>query len=154
MTKVTIEGGQKWKEKDQVREILCDMIANEYQLEIIVRHKEEEKRILIAFSKGIWELWIEGYEENIEISDSCEVFLTKTREKNWPETYLESRLKYYAKELEKDWRQAPSEAIYDLLVVETQINKPESIVEINIHLPGRNGYIENDKTISSGRKDW
>lgn len=144
MTRIQITQADAFPERNQARNIICHLIAQECQLEIIAK----DRTAFVTFYKGEYTARIKELNETVVVSDApCVV-----DPKSVSDHFTQSRIDYHLEKKKDFSREVPALAIYDLLNIRAGIEVSETIT-ILIHQPGRNGLIEDDK-IKLYRKDW
>ena len=137
------------KSRPQAELLITAMVAYEYQFEVTTRSK---KRALVAFSKGIHRVWIEGDLEMVYIDDSGFV-----EDPDWlgdyaMEAFLEGEKKSWVKDFDDGYRNKVAQAIYRYLNQRLGL-ADEYLIKLIVHQPGRNGFVEGGEMILA-RKDW
>jgi len=134
-------------EERAISDIICNMIAKEYQFEIIT----SDGFALIAFHKGDWQIEVNN-EDHVFVSDGMFVQNALDRPLTLAEGFLTSLLeKHDTTSTEFDARKQPAEAIFKYLDFRLDFKK-QSEITIQVEQPGRNGFIKDGK-LTLGRKD-
>ena len=148
MTTILVQQSNKWKERNQARQIISDMIGREYQIEV----ETELGHYFIFFNKGNWQVFDKDTLEETEVTDTGGTIQKDTLRG----AFINARIDIHRGKSDEafyETRTAPAEAICDYLDFKIKLSEYDE-VKITVHLPGRNGYISPNGEITVGKKDW